>query len=366
LIVVCFNYLPYLNRNQEMTETYREYLTAYIKNNYIPKDALIENLPQDNEIDTSPSGENYADAIFIYDINSGLRYTLFNQIPLKREFNETQVRILKRLFDIIHEYYSFTNPNARLCIAAMQSWLSTKSRTFNASEYVKTLKMYNEEYDNAFPKLTGWKTCQGSESHYRGYPCSLWLLFHTLTVSEYVKTLKSHKFENLHEVIYTMRDYITNFFSCTDCAKHFGQMAATLEDEIIYPNSSVLWLWAAHNRANKRLAGDQTEDPAHPKVQFPTIQMCPNCYIDSKFDNASVLEFLVNRYTAENFADLSTSKPPTPTIPGEQRWPTIFLDRNDISLCLIIYVSVSFVLLTICFVLNFRKRTRDLRSMLLP
>ena len=32
-----------------------------------------------------------------------------------------------------------------------------------------------------------WKACQGSNPKYRGYPCSLWTLFHTLTVNAAIK-----------------------------------------------------------------------------------------------------------------------------------------------------------------------------------
>ena len=34
-----------------------------------------------------------------------------------------------------------------------------------------------------------YQHCAGSEPQYRGYPCALWLLFHTLTVSQYHKGL---------------------------------------------------------------------------------------------------------------------------------------------------------------------------------
>ena len=30
-----------------------------------------------------------------------------------------------------------------------------------------------------------YRHCAGSAPQYRGYPCALWLLFHTLTVSQY-------------------------------------------------------------------------------------------------------------------------------------------------------------------------------------
>lgn len=31
-------------------------------------------------------------------------------------------------------------------------------------------------------KKVHWVGCQGSEPHFRGFPCSLWVLFHFLTV----------------------------------------------------------------------------------------------------------------------------------------------------------------------------------------
>merc|ERR1739842_258159 len=43
------------------------------------------------------------------------------------------------------------------------------------------------------------------------------------------------------------------------------------------PDQTILWLWTIHNIANRNLAGDATEDPAHPKVQWPSSSQCPQC-----------------------------------------------------------------------------------------
>lgn len=32
-----------------------------------------------------------------------------------------------------------------------------------------------------------YRHCAGSDPQYRGYPCALWLVFHTLTVAQYQK-----------------------------------------------------------------------------------------------------------------------------------------------------------------------------------
>ncbi len=43
-------------------------------------------------------------------------------------------------------------------------------------------------------------------------------------------------------------------------------------------------------RVNHRLHGDPTEDPGHPKVQFPSYTACPGCYLtppQGRYDNYS-------------------------------------------------------------------------------
>ncbi len=40
------------------------------------------------------------------------------------------------------------------------------------------------ERDSFLPTTVDWRHCSGSQIKYRGYPCSLWTLFHVLTVSQ--------------------------------------------------------------------------------------------------------------------------------------------------------------------------------------
>ncbi len=54
---------------------------------------------------------------------------------------------------------------------------------------------------------------------------------------------------------------------------------------------------------NKRLAGDETEDPDFPKIQFPEKSKCPQCYKDSvasndsSFDVNEVMKYLLSFYS---------------------------------------------------------------------
>ena len=51
-----------------------------------------------------------------------------------------------------------------------------------------------------------------------------------------------------------------------------------VEREVDSHEMAVLWLWKAHNKANKRLSGDLTDDRAFPKEIFPNRQHCSQCF----------------------------------------------------------------------------------------
>ncbi|KAK7505108.1 hypothetical protein BaRGS_00003678 [Batillaria attramentaria] len=106
------------------------------------------------------------------------------------------------------------------------------------------------------PERVKWTGCQGSQPRYRAV--------------------------NAQEVPLAVRGYMKHFFGCEECSKNFLKMADNLENEIHKPLQAVVWLWSAHNRANKRLHGDISEDPDHPKIQFPSVSDCPQCHLEGK------------------------------------------------------------------------------------
>ena len=126
-----------------------------------------------------------------------------------------------------------------------------------------------------------WVSCKGSEPQFRGYPCSLWQLFHSMMVNAAARG-KCQLFFCLHfsqlfvyicfvynfagdpsmalggtsTVAKTMIDYVFYFFSCRHCAENFRTKVHSMGFLPSTPRDSILWLWQIHNMANMKLRGN--------------------------------------------------------------------------------------------------------------
>lgn len=117
--------------------------------------------------------------------------------------------------------------------------------------------------------------------------------------------------------------------------------------EVTSWNDSILWLWLAHNEVNKRLSGDQTEDPEYPKGPFPTKERCPRCYnTDDTWNIEEVLHYIKHIYNSINVRYIgSDTKILHLGLDGSTDLPTSsgLFKKIDSTLCLILYVA-SFLL----------------------
>ena len=237
--------------------------------------------------------------IYMTDLYNALRYSIYNQITMRSNLNSTQLTAFQGFLRVVNEYFPFPEEDSKASgfIQLLTKWSQTKDHLLSIDDL--TAEMAQFEDDFGLPDMKPYRGCAGSSSRFRGYPCSLWILFHALTVNEYLKEQSTQL--SPHSVLPAMREFILNFFGCTDCAAHFRKESEGLEEALVHSNSSVLWLWKTHNRVNARLAGDQTEDPFHRKVQFPPKTMCLQCHSHkSYFNEKEVFQFLVNRFQSEN------------------------------------------------------------------
>lgn len=249
--------------------------------------------------------------VHMVDLFNALRYSLFNQVTSRKRLDSAQLSVFQDFIQVIDRFFPFGEDDAKSVgfIKLLLKWSTSLSHFVESDELVSVMTKFEDDY--SLPEMVEYQSCAGSDPKYRGYPCSLWTLFHTLTVNEYLMNKKTPGYYfnsddsgSPHQVLQVMRSFITTFFGCSDCAENFKKESAHLDTELPYFNSSVIWLWKTHNRVNKRLHGDYSEDPVHPKIQFPGKHSCPNCYNYNSnpptFNETEVFNFLIQHYQPSN------------------------------------------------------------------
>lgn len=241
------------------------------------------------------TGNKTDESLYMIELYKTLKQSL-NEIKRYQNLSVVQLKAFKDYMSVTSKFLPIDNENVRRFFKRMNNWLNTKSAPIKTVEIIEKMRVS----DGYIPDTTNWKHCLGSRDYYRGYPCGLWILFHTMTVYEYKNKFKKGNIHmmNNHEVILSMRSYIREFFACKECTDHFTKMSANIENELNRPESSVIWLWKSHNNVNNRLKGVASEDPMHPKVEFPTKTMCQECYQwNGEYDEEVVLDFLLEYYS---------------------------------------------------------------------
>ncbi|VDP06719.1 unnamed protein product [Soboliphyme baturini] len=213
-----------------------------------------------------------------------------------KQLNYSKSNVAHRSVDPSKLYVNFLFLLYQVCRRVFARSLNSIS----SQEWMYEVNKLQRAFDQPLPAKQEWRACSGSEPKYRGYPCSLWLLFHTITVRAY-QHMKTDADVHPYDVLQAIYGYVKYFFGCRECANNFARGAKKMAHDLALNNKSeevVLWLWRSHNRANYHLKGQPTEDPNFPKLQFPSANVCPLCVKpDGSFNETEVLRFLVNFYS---------------------------------------------------------------------
>ncbi|XP_027622063.1 sulfhydryl oxidase 2 [Tupaia chinensis] len=248
--------------------------------------------------------------LYTADLESGLHYLLRVELAAHRSLAGAELRTLRDFVTIMAKLFPGRQHVQKL-LETLQEWLA--SLPLDRIPYGAVLDLVNNKMRISgilLPNHIKWVGCQGSRPELRGYPCSLWKLFHTLTVraSTHPQALAGTGFEDDPQaVLQTVRRYVRSFFGCRDCADHFEDMADASMASVKTADQAVLWLWRAHNVVSGRLAGHPSEDPKFPKVPWPSPDLCPACHeevrgLDS-WSESHVLAFLKRHYSSDNLLD---------------------------------------------------------------
>ncbi|XP_027514363.1 sulfhydryl oxidase 1 [Corapipo altera] len=255
-----------------------------------------------NETDAAPLIRADRSKLYMADLESALHYSLRVEAARASALSGAQLAAFKCYVAALVKYFP-GRPCVQTYLQTLDGWLRNWTEPELPRDVLKEAMKNNKDASSpaVLPTNVTWVGCQGSERHFRGYPCGLWTIFHLLTV----QAAKNGPDKELPlEVLSTMRCYVRNFFGCQECAEHFEAMAAKSMDRVSSREEAVLWLWSHHNEVNARLAGGDTEDPKFPKLQWPPPDMCPQCHKEERgvhaWEEPAVVTFLKAHFSPAN------------------------------------------------------------------
>ncbi|XP_014671812.1 PREDICTED: sulfhydryl oxidase 1-like [Priapulus caudatus] len=265
----------------------------------LPDLSSLDAVQVDDAMTTKRMAEknSIGDHAHMQDLESALYYSLANEVTRMKTIAGENLDALKGYVVVLAKYFP-GQPHVLNFIQRLLDWLHLAEEELDPAELVAFIREQNP--DAYLPPTVRWVGCLGSKPQFRNYPCGLWTMFHTLTISAEALNQEDGNADP-REVLYGIQAFVQYFFGCRECSSNFHKMAVTIDGYVNTSADAVMWLWQAHNRANARLAGDITEDPQHPKVQFPTAIQCARCHGDGGvWDRAEVLVYLRSHYGIAN------------------------------------------------------------------
>ncbi|XP_030062585.1 sulfhydryl oxidase 1 [Microcaecilia unicolor] len=244
--------------------------------------------------------------VYMADLESGLHYSLRVEVSKFSTLAGDKLTALRKYVTVLAKFFP-ARPYLKNLLQSLDNWLRSRANTQISYSDFRNMVDNNEQVPDAV--LTSdvtWVGCQGSKSWLRGFPCSVWTLFHVLTVQAAYNDQYQLKETYPLEVLDALRGYVQHFFGCAECAVHFENMAKETMTLVSSMNEAILWLWSRHNQVNYRLAGAPSEDPQFPKRQWPSFDMCPTCRNmvrrRSTWIEGSILDFLKAHFCLQNIA----------------------------------------------------------------
>ncbi|XP_076290507.1 sulfhydryl oxidase 1 [Lasioglossum baleicum] len=305
------------------------------------------------------STEITVDHLYQLDLENTLKYSISHEIPLHKVITGEKMDALKKYLNLLADYFPLRHGN--IFLETVRDIIKKRDNV-SGEEYSQIIKSTEEEMSPIYSGPAQWVGCKGSKEGYRGYTCGLWTMFHMLTVNYAIEN-KDPKHEP-RKVLEAMHGYVKHFFGCADCSQHFVEMTKKNKIfEVSNVNDSILWLWSAHNEVNARLAGDNTEDPKHKKIQYPAAEHCADCrYENGTWSEENVIRYLKTKYSYKGINYYgSTNVRKTTDEKMKVRQERLVLNKYvtskklgwdftifDISICVVLYAASTVILILVC------------------
>lgn len=242
---------------------------------------------------------------FQADIEQAVKFSIFHEIPSHSKISGEKFLALQKYLEMVSRYAPLGD-NGNKFLKELRDFVLNDNSDLNGASFLVKANEVQEKYKPVFSSKN-WVSCHSNIDGLRRFPCSLWMLFHFLTV----QSAESEQSTDPLEVLHAVYGYVKYFFGCRECSDHFQEMAKKNKIwNVTSKDNAVLWLWSAHNEVNGRLAGDITEDPEHPKIIYPSTDMCQDCRKETStnkiidWDKTEVLMYLKRIHSMENVSRL--------------------------------------------------------------
>ncbi|KAH8331177.1 hypothetical protein KR067_012519 [Drosophila pandora] len=241
--------------------------------------------------------------VYLVDLEQAIYTLLHIVLPKVKDFRDSALRALK---DIITAIYTVNplNANGNLMIAEiLENLNSLKSfnSTLSGEEFgnlVRKANKFTNENDRKVFRGKQYAGCIGSRPFTRGFTCSLWTLFHYMTIWN----AKSPFPQKPGFMLSTILRFVKNLLDCEECSKNLPTTLDCVKN-IKTHDAEILCLWEIHNTMNQMLANDPTEDSMFPKIQFPSQRDCPSCHsLEKKWNNDHVISYLKSLYAKDKLS----------------------------------------------------------------
>lgn len=347
---------------------------------------------EDDLPDTAYTGSERRDQVYMVDIENAVSYALHHEVVQHKIISGEALKALQDFLDVLVLYLP-ARPAVHEFLSRLHKYTTTQGDRIHGEKLSENIKSLQNE-ESVLPDQQQWIGCKGSDPKFRGYPCGLWTTFHTITVNAVLQDGNSVNFSP-KKTLQAIHGYVKHFFSCSYCSKHFQEMyALDVESSVNVADDGIIWLWRGHNKVNKRLHGDASEDPHHKKESFPSRLACPACWDNNQLKEKEVLAYLKVIYSKRALSFKGTQTIVAPVLnrqakvkkaldshraeKGRKEGPTVNkkhynieeeqplrplhtwgFNSTDVSLCVFLYgISTIIIMSVYCMVVIRRKLRR--------
>ena len=153
-----------------------------------------------------------ANMVFMVDMENAIVVALKQEITSHREITGEALEALRGFLRVLLNLF----PGRSHLMSSLNQLLRSITGPERVSgEALERLLKSSSPWWPGLPQLQPYQACRGSRPNYRGYSCSLWTLFHTLTVQEF-RTARDGQNAT---VLPAVHGYVKHFFGCKQCSQ---------------------------------------------------------------------------------------------------------------------------------------------------